>query len=38
MRFSIGSLLLILKNTFVVLIEIDNIFKVLGILWVYSNY
>ena len=29
-RFSIGSLLLILKNTFVILIEIDNFFRVLG--------
>ena len=30
MRFSIGSLLLIFKNTFAILLEIDNIFKVLG--------
>ena len=29
-RFGIGSLLLILKNTLVVLIEIDNFFRVLG--------
>ena len=29
-RFSIGSLLLIFKNAFAILLEIDNIFKVLG--------
>ena len=29
-KFGIGSLLLILKNSFVVLIEINNFFRVLG--------